>query len=86
MTSPPSTATFAAQGLKPVPWVANNIRSGTFERDRNPSWENFWRNHAKLAMWRRQGYTFDSGHFGQHDTHGASRPMRWTPLGAARNI
>src|SRR6478672_12033027 len=53
---------FAARGLKPLPWVADEIRSGKAERIRNRSLRNLVRNRAILARLRRQGYTFDAEH------------------------
>jgi len=53
---------FAAKGQVPRSWVADEIRSGEFERRRARSLRNLAHRAALRDMWRRQGYTFDSEH------------------------
>jgi hypothetical protein len=52
----------AAKGEKPAEWLIAEIRTGQWERCQRRSMRNMLRSQAKLAMWRREGYTFDAEH------------------------
>jgi hypothetical protein len=50
----------AAQGLLPADWLVADIRSGAKESRDRQSRRNMLRNLAKLAHWKREGYSFDA--------------------------
>jgi hypothetical protein len=52
----------AKQGQMPAVWLIADIRSGKKEQRDRANMENFLRNQAKLAKWRREGYSFDAEH------------------------
>jgi hypothetical protein len=52
----------AAKGDKPVEWLIGEIRSGRRERQQQRNMRNLLRDRARLAMWKREGYTFDAEH------------------------
>jgi hypothetical protein len=58
-------ANLAAQGGQ-VPEAGDptieEIRSGAWEKRHRQNMQNLLRDRAKLAQWRREGYTFDSEH------------------------
>jgi hypothetical protein len=49
-------------GQLPLASQIDEIRSGVYERQKAESLRNMYRNRARLAMWKRQGYTFDAQH------------------------
>jgi hypothetical protein len=51
---------FIALGQKPTDQCLKDFRNGKHERDAAVSRKNFLMNRAKLARWRREGFTFDS--------------------------
>jgi hypothetical protein len=46
----------------PATWLIASIRSGEKERRDQRSMQNLLRDRARLAQWRREGYSFDSEH------------------------
>jgi hypothetical protein len=56
------SAEAAVLAAKPVEWAIELIRSGESERLRVEGRRNYLMNRAKLARWRREGYTFDAEH------------------------
>jgi DNA-directed RNA polymerase subunit RPC12/RpoP len=52
----------AAKGEKPVEGLVGEIRSGRWEQRQQRNMRNLLRDRARLAMWKREGYTFDAEH------------------------
>lgn len=52
----------AAAGAMPTPELIADIRSGEKDRRDHQSMQNLLRSRARLAQWRRDGYSFDAEH------------------------
>lgn len=52
----------AAQGLLPADWLVADIRCGAKERRDKRSMQSLLRDRAKLAKWKREGYSLDAEH------------------------
>jgi hypothetical protein len=55
-------AALAARGEQPAEWLITEIRSGVWERRQRRNMRNLLLNRAKLAQWKRDGYSFDEKH------------------------
>jgi hypothetical protein len=52
----------ARKEQKPADWLVADIRCGNKERRDRANMEELQRSRARLAMWRREGYSFDAEH------------------------
>jgi hypothetical protein len=52
----------ALAGDLPADWLIPMIRSGKWEKRQQRNMQNLLRDRARLAMWKREGYSFDEEH------------------------